>query len=134
MTPVNQSIVDSDVGDCARASIATLLDLNIDQVPNFRRFKSNWFDVYYYYLYSLGWEYVGYGRPSKHELKSENSINGYFDAAVASKTFEGKLHAVVIDAEGNVVHDPNPNKKWQGLNVVQTKELKGWYMFKKRGG
>ena len=134
MTPVDQTIICSERGDCMRATVASLFDLELEQVPHFRLFDDKtWFDIYYYFLYGLGYEYAGYNRVHKErKLEKKYSINGYFDACVPSKTFEGASHAVIIDLKGVVVHDPNPNKAWQGVNVLKSGELKGWYAFKKR--
>jgi len=131
MKPVNQTVVDPVIGDCHRAVVASLLELDIDQVPNFIKFGNNWFDVYWYFLYSMGLKYKGQTNITKRKLYKKDSINGYFDATVKSKTFEGVLHGVVIDMKGVVVHDPNPNKRWQGINVLKSGELISWYMFGK---
>ena len=133
MRKVDQQIVCPETGDCARAVVASLLGLDLDQVPNFRRFpEDEWFNVFWYFLYSLGWEYVGEAKPSKYVLLEEDSIDGFFDATVASKTFPEQKHAVILDMTGTVVHDPNPNKLWLGENVVESGELLSWFMFKRR--
>lgn len=131
MKPVDQTIVCSERGDCARAAVASLFELEIIQVPHFQLFKSQWFDVYYYFFRSLGYEYIGYARPGKNILALGHSIDGFFDATVQSKTFKDRKHAVVIDITGKVVHDPNPNKIWQGIDILKSGELEGWYMFKR---
>ena len=43
MIPVYQTIVSIEDGDCTRACLASILDLPIDAVPNFIRFRDNWF-------------------------------------------------------------------------------------------
>lgn len=131
MKPVDQMYVDSNRGDCQRATIASIFELELEQVPHFRLYTdSDWFLVYYYFIYSLGYEYMGSMRIDKNKLDIEDSINGYFDACVPSKTFDNGFHAVVIDCNGVVVHDPNPNKLYQGENVVESGALKYWYRFK----
>lgn len=132
MKPVNQLYVSSTRGDCTRATIASIFELELEQVPHFRLYQdSNWFLVYYYFIYSLGYEYMGQHHPEKSKLEFEDSINGYFDACVPSKTFKGGSHSVVIDTNGVVVHDPNPNKLYQGENVLESGVLEFWYCFKK---
>ena len=59
-------------------------------------------------------------------------INGFIDATVNSKTFEGTTHAVITDLNGVVVHDPNPNQLWMGINIWDTGDLKWWTLYKKR--
>ncbi|KAA0888741.1 hypothetical protein [Oryzomonas rubra] len=145
MTPVNQEIVDHGKGDCQRAAIASLFDLDIDQVPNFRKYPDKgWFNVLWHFLHGIGYEYLGCpSTPSKAkrpdgtwvytrapELDPADSINGYFYGVVPSKTFKDTTHAVVIDCNGLVVHDPNPNKRWQGMNVLESGDLRCWYILK----
>lgn len=133
MTPIDQTIVCVGTGDCQRAVVASLFDLDIDQVPNFRKFpERGWFDVYWYFLYAMGYEYAGCLTPNKDRLELADSIDGYFEACVASKTFENATHAIIIDQNGVVIHDPNPNKLWQGINVLESGELKYWYAIRKR--
>ena len=142
MTPIDQLIVDQGRGDCMRAVVASLLDLELDQVPHFRLYDTkenqgnhfrNWFMVFTWFFHSVGYELKWYLRSSKKkELEERHSIDGYFYAAVDSKTFENVKHAVIMDMNGVIVHDPNPNKAWQGINVLESGELDGWYCFEKR--
>ena len=134
MTPVNQTIVDADSGDCTRACLASILDLPIEAVPNFIMFKVGWFNVFWAFLRVLGYEYCGTGwvkskeRPHGHILSKSPNIQGYVIASVPSKTFPNVGHSVVINLKGIVVHDPNPNKLWQDINVKKSKELQHWMM------
>lgn len=132
MIPINQTIVDSQKGDCARAVIASLFELEIEAVPNFMLHQGHiWFDVFYYFIYSLGYQYNGNGHPETISIK-DNTINGYCYAVVKSKTFSNSTHAVIINETGLVVHDPNPNKLWEGINIVETGDLMYFYMINKR--
>lgn len=128
MIPVDQTISDGDIGDCMRAVVASLLDMQIEAVPHFLLHGDNWFGVFWRFLDAVGWVFEGSGRPKSRVLLEEDSIGGYFLGIVPSKNFEGKTHAVVLDCEGNVAHDPSPNKNYQGVNVLQSGELKSWYM------
>ena len=131
MIQIDQTTVDGNDGDCMRAVAASLLDLKVEQVPNFILFEQDrWWSVFYYFMYSMGWEYTGFNSNKRRFfLKKEDSIDGLFYASVPSATFPGKTHAVIIDLKGVVVHDPNPNKKWLGKKVF-IKRFDGWYMFK----
>lgn len=132
MTPVNQTIIDPGKGNCHQAIIASLFDLHITQVPNFVLYPDNlWMSVYYYFMYSLGYEYVGLGYPPKRNINIDEGINCYFDATVKSKTFKNVYHAVLINSKGLVIHDPNPNKKWLHINIKETGELIYWMRFNK---
>jgi len=132
MKPVDQSIVDPKRGDCFRASIASLFELELEQVPHFKLFKDKWFPIYNYFIRSLGWEYEGYAFPKTHKISETCNVNGYLCADVPSRTFPNIGHSVVIDLKGVVVHDPNPNRLWQGVNVLESGELTGWHLLEKR--
>jgi len=134
MKLVDQSIVDENSGDCFRAAIASLFELELSQVPHFRLFADDkWFAVFWYYLLALGWEYIGWGTSIQNDI-AEHTINGYVCARVTSKTFPDRIHSVIIDVNGTVVHDPNPNKLYQGINVIESGELQGWYMIAPKDG
>lgn len=136
MKPVFQTIVDKRRGDCMRATVASLLELEIEQVPHFILFDK-YFDIFWAFIRSLGYDYNGCGYLNSESSvvpkmpKLEDSIDGYFYAVVPSKTFSDITHAVVMDMTGMVVHDPNPNGLWQGINIIESKDLKYWYLLEK---
>ena len=134
MIEVYQTITDAGRGDCHRAAVASIFDLELTQVPHFRLFDDDvWGDVFYFFLWSIGWEFMGTAyltdmdRPDRHA-----DINGFHLATVPSRTFPGKTHAVLINNKGMVAHDPNPNKLWLGINVVQSGELLHWSIIERR--
>lgn len=128
MKPVFQTIIDGAKGDCMRATVASLLELELEQVPHFILFSDDvWWDVYCCFFYALGYDYAGYGKV----LYRDYSINGFFDASVKSKTFPDKNHAVILDMAGVVVHDPNPNKLWLGENALLSDDFNYVYYFKR---
>jgi hypothetical protein len=132
VTPVDQTIVCNKRGDCQRAVVASLFDLELNQVPHFRLFPDNqWWSVYWYFLYALGYEMKGTAFAARR-LADAPTINGFISAAVPSRTFEGCNHAVIINPQGLVVHDPNPNKRWLHVSVVQTGELIEFDLIEKR--
>ena len=122
MRNVYQTIIHQGDGDCLRAAAASILDLSIDQVPHFIKFSGDshiWHDVFMYFFWALGYEYYGCTNLTAVDMHKEPGIDGLFIASVPSKTFEGSTHAVVIDQDANVVHDPNPNEAWLGENVYE---------------
>jgi len=137
MIPVNQTIVSVEDGDCTRACLASILDLPIDAVPNFMRFGAGWFKIFWALLRALDYEYYGTGwvksenRPHGHILSKSPNIKGYVIASVPSKTFRDTGHSVVMNLKGLVVHDPNPNKLWEKINVLKSGELEHWMMIGK---
>jgi len=136
MIPIFQETVEAGKGDCLRASTASLFELELSQVPNFILFPDEtWWNVYWYFIYSLGYEIEGTGYPSYAKLAGKidcETVGGCLDACVPSRTFEGKKHAVLINLDGVVVHDPNPNQLWLGENVLMSGDLEWWTIIKKR--
>ena len=132
MIKIDQEIIDKSYGDCQ--------DLPIDAVPNFIRHGARFNLVLRSFLKTCGWilDYCSghfYADLSKYAEKFENkyrrpdistSINGFFAASVKSKTYKNTNHCVVIDVNGIVVHDPNPNKLYQDENIIKTESLIHW--------
>jgi hypothetical protein len=140
MTNVFQTICNNTNGNCLAAVWASLLHLNIDEVPNFVEYEDD-HKALCEFIEHFGYEYACYliNRNRKdlpYEVKSQYcyfesklpdafAVNSYYDATVYSPgfwdqeryendpTYKPVTHAVVVDKNFNVVHDPNP--KYQGL-------------------
>ncbi len=133
MKPVNQTIVEKGRGDCMRAVIASLFELELQQVPHFLLFGRKWFQIYHHFLWSLGYEWKGTGYPKEDELIKQITVKGFISASVPSKTLGARIiHNVIVNSKGLVVHDPNPAKHWQDINVLETGDLQSWDNIKKR--
>lgn len=126
MKKVFQTIVDRGKGNCMQAVVASLFDLPLEEVPNFVEFENNekfpdtnhFTEMNKFYRkmgYENGITYINRKKDDTLELmikiaKFDGGIRGYLDATVQSQTFPGLYHAVVIDTDLNIVHDPNPNQ------------------------
>jgi len=135
MKKVYQTIVDRGHGNCMQAAIASLFEKDLDDVPNFIEFES-WFSPMYKFLIKNGYDYHGMLHNKNHtilntpshecfnELKwhrqsimtpkklyKEQGVNGLFYAGVLSPKYfnwsDQTTHAVIIDRDYNIVHDPN---------------------------
>ena len=143
MKKIFQTIVDAGKGNCMQAAIASLFDKELNEVPDFKAvddwFHPMWNFViangyeYTGMLYNKKMSIIN--NPTcncfkddvwaeetmltKENLNLYGSVNGFFYATVLSPKYfnwgEGftKRHAVVIDLEMNVVHDPN--KAYQSI-------------------
>lgn len=116
MKKILQERVNREDGDCARAVIASLFDKDISEVPQFFPDGTQAYEIVKFFK-SQGFEDVTfYNRrddrfPTIEEVaKYDGGFNGYFYASVPSQTFEGVSHAVIVDIDLNIVHDPNPNQ------------------------
>lgn len=129
MKKIYQTIVSQENGNCMQAAIASLFDLELDEVPNFIQLQiddpgknANLEEMLF--IQERGYEYCCYfpsmsydKKPTEEQIErtlkildADNGVNGYFYASVPSKTFPDGSHAVIIDKYMNVVHDPNPNQ------------------------
>lgn len=147
MKRVFQTIIDKGKGNCMQAALASLFDLELDKVPNFKEYGDNWFQEFFSFIRKQGYVFDGtlynnnvqrlenpefyeenfikLGRelPKNRfaELKSMDGVNGYFFASVYSPAYYNRedktpiKHAVVIDSDLNIIHDPNPNN----INVLE---------------
>lgn len=119
MKKIFQTIVDRGSGNCMQAAIASLFDMELDEVPNFIEFNENAGFEVMKFVHSLGYEYCNILRDTpgngtemlKKVAKFDGGVNGFFYASVNSQTFEGVSHAVIVNKDLEIVHDPNPNQK-----------------------
>jgi len=140
MTPVYQTIMDNKRGNCQQAVWASLLDLDLEAVPNFILFKDD-HDAVNKFISQYGFEYSCYVVNERRQDLSDDAkssypffsqglpafgdINGCYDAVVYSPgyfdedrfyndpEYKPVCHAVIVDRNFNIVHDPNP--KYQGV-------------------
>jgi hypothetical protein len=141
MKKVYQEIISSDNGDCMRACVASLFELDLYDVPHFLE-QEKWYHSFHGFFKEKGFDLCGdlynrnYSRlcnpthelfkkekfhePSmlnKRNLLKYESIGGFYMATVFSPKYfnlrDGftNTHAVIIDENFNIVHDPNPNYK-----------------------
>jgi len=128
MKKVFQTIIDPKIGNCMQAAVASLFDEDLEQVPNFISYGDKWWWELKKYLRKKGYkdgktlfnEKINsdvIGELSFSQLSKHEGINGLFFAAVCSPKYNpsgdlsGVTHAVLIDKDFNIVHDPNPNNQ-----------------------
>ena len=108
MKPVDQTIFKKDLGDCARACIASIFDCPIEDVPNFWeqtqdadtfwRLNNEWLSE------KKGFRLV----PIAIETGSEHILGGVLCIAIGRTGRGSEDHAVVW--RDGIVHDPNPSR------------------------
>jgi len=131
MKKVYQSKVSNVDGDCARAVIASLFDLELHEAPEISSKRGQALDMLNFFG-EKGYHPSVYNRrpdqdiPTLEEVaKYDGGVNGYFFASVPSQTFDC-THAVVVDKDLKIVHDPNPNQLY--LNVKPEEIIDIWVM------
>lgn len=130
MIPVYQTITDPDKGNCMQAAMASLLELPLNEVPHFRE-REDWLQIFLEFLENSGYNFEGtldnvkqlglWGKDRFPEIKDMPGIKGFFYATVYSPKYFDisqltwgkriKAHAVIIDKDFRIVHDPNPENK-----------------------
>lgn len=143
MKKIYQTIVDPEKGNCMQAAIASLFEKELSEVPNFIELGEDWYLTMDKYYMDNGYEHITpfhINRGSKKKevefvktvLKHDQGVNGFFYATVPSQTFKDVTHAVIVDIDLNVVHDPNPNQKALELgpeDVISVDTVKDdWYI------
>ena len=138
MKRIYQRIVDPERGDCMKCCIASILDLEYDDVPNFVEYD-DWYSRMMDFMKKFGYNFsldtiynpnVTYLETPTHEcfkayerdpecffpyLKPEYGINGLYLATVYSPKYTTAnenpithLHSVICDKDFRIIHDPNP--------------------------
>lgn len=115
MKKVYQSRIERKHGTCMQAAIASLFEMFIEDVPNFIELGDDWFWSMRKFYKERGYEMCTFNPQkdielTKQVLEFDGGINGYWYASVPSINLgKGVTHAVIVDKDLNVVHDPNPN-------------------------
>ena len=126
MTPVFQTKFGKGQGNCFAACLASLLDLSIEEVPNFcheERNNTYWMRKVQKWLlkYDLGIVSLNFYKleDMKEAIKIGNfPKNVYY--IISGQSPRGLLHAV-IGQNGEVVHDPHPDGG--GIEVEEPCEI-----------
>ncbi len=118
MKPVWQNITGQN-GNCMQAAIASLLEIELDAVPNFKVAGKRALRDMIEFMKLNGYSFVRLITPKSNlsTVAMEPGVNGYFFAVVRSLVNDGGHHAVVIDSKCNIVH--TVNKKYEGITEFE---------------
>ena len=121
MIPVDQRIIDKDVGDCWKCCIASVMDLPYDEVPHFVKAQV-WYGLGHFVSC---WNWLGprglcietisadivFGRCKEEEIAEfARNLPPYLIASGWSPRGDW-YHAVVWDRlEQRIAHDPHPSR------------------------
>ena len=125
MTPVHQEIVDPRLGDCVRACFASLMDLPLQDVPNFSALPTRqmWMHAQvqgmYHWLRPQGLDILEWSEPDPlpEDVYGDEPFHPYVIASGPSATFPDSRHVVIAERywdeersrwRARFVHDPNP--------------------------
>jgi len=119
MTPIKQTILGSK-GNCFDACIASILDLEINDVPNLNAHLENglWVSVLNKWLASFGLSYMAVTIPfSDIDLYFENK--DFYHIIIGHTDRSSPLLHAVVGRKGKMVFDPHPT----GLGLMVDKTL-----------
>lgn len=101
MKPVNQTITDSQRGNCLQAAVASLFELELDEVPHFIDYGEEWWSVL------QDWA-------AQHNLvvmyHTDPPFGCYTIMSGISPRDSNERHAVIRGPSGHIIHDPHPTK------------------------
>jgi hypothetical protein len=130
MKPVMQTIFTNEDetvhGNCLSACLASLLEMQIDEVPAFNLMGGEWGIELYNFLQKHDYtsQGTGYAQNGIEKLEKYEGIDGY--VIVQGKSFREYVtrgHAVIY-YHGKLAHDPHPSK-------LGLKEVEDWLMIEK---
>lgn len=101
MIPIKQTIETSEDGNCLAASVASILENNINDYPTLPN-SGEWYIVMNDYLHSLGYNLLLIQGVHKSALVGYYLMIGY-------NPLSGHLHCIV-GLNGQVAHDPSTKR------------------------
>lgn len=119
MKIVDQRSIDPDTGDCFRACLASLLEIPYEEAFDIiaaRDGNFGWGTPFGAWLKSKGfsWEgnYSNEGKPLDpwELIKISPGLNRLYIGWGYSPRFENVTHAVIVDGDIKIVHDPHPSR------------------------
>lgn len=125
MKPVTQTKMTPPEGNCFAACIASILELSLDEVPNYSQ-EGEWWVKWNRWLALRGLYLIEF---EVKEGKGEEYLQGFH--IITGKSYSGDWNHSVVGFCGTIVHDPNPTKRgirshqWYGVFVV-TDPSKAW--------
>lgn len=111
MTPQKQTIFSHEkkgtVGNCLSACVASLLDMQIEDLPHFSWHMSDWFRILYMFLEDHGYSVKMLPIKNNPDWKTEfNGIDGYLIVGGGSPRGIKNGHAVIYK-DGQPFFDPH---------------------------
>lgn len=111
MKPVMQKVYNSQRGDCFSACVASILELQLDDVPNFHDFDDKDFsDALDEWFNDRGMVYLEFDLTIGDATEFISQLDMvYTIGTIRSPRARAIRHAVVCKG-GKIIHDPHPNQ------------------------
>lgn len=103
MKPVFQTIYSVPHGNCLQACVASILELSLEEVPNFMLHGDGWWQYY------VEWMISNYNlQPISIVIEKGCTVpHGYH--FIQGKSPRGDYDHIVVAFNGNEIHDPFPD-------------------------
>lgn len=124
------------VGDCWRACLATILEVEYDQVPYMGdmgddpKTYEDWFEKTLAFLETFGLSYIEFQLGDEGDEHRRRTLRGYHMVIGQSRLYPEYKHACV-GKDGEIVWDPNPR---EGAGIVPGTETYGVFVVMNPGG
>jgi len=105
MKPVYQTIFDNKIGNCLQACVASILELELEDVPNFMEAGDDWADEYGRFMFRFGLQLLTLDRDAL--LRQDVWWPGGYHI-ISGDSPRGDWQHSVVGYEGEMVHDPHP--------------------------
>ena len=111
MKPVFQTTFGEGNGNCHQAALASVLEMDLDEVPHFMVMENCWEEMGAW-LSKLGFGYFYMDYPDEDIFIYTSGMHTFNNAFIIAsvKTETGSMHSIVM-RNGEVVHDPLNYKK-----------------------
>lgn len=114
MKPVYQTITVGPLSNCLQAAIASLLEMPLEDVPNFNEYSSvEWYQRMLDWFEGRG---LGLLRVWEAGLSRAFSRSGYYLTTVKSP--RGDFYHAMVSRNGEIVHDPYPGGNGEHNGIV----------------
>jgi hypothetical protein len=106
MIPLTQTKFGGVEGNCLPTCVASILEINIEDVPNFVTLEGDWWEHFHDFMISKGYKPF-------HMNGDEITPKGYH---IACGMADRGFHHACVTLDGKVVHDPHPDRT--GLHSI----------------
>ena len=126
MKQVEQTILNPPDGNCFAACVASILELPISVVPNFRSASSQWWYQWQTWLGPRNLAFIGWPHPIAPDSDVVSDIlRGYSICTIRYETPRGGLNHSVVCLNGEMVWNPHPLR-----DTVQHDSILDWVVFR----
>lgn len=122
MIRVEQTILTPPDGNCFAACVASILELPLDEVPNYQSAEDGWWHEWQEWLAPRNLAFVGWNHPiSDDERTVRDVLRGY---SIVTVNYGELAHACVA-FDGEVVWNPHPLR-----GTRQHDSIKDWIVIR----